>query len=91
MKTPKFCGKKVLKKSEGKCRICGENNYALLDTHRITPGSEGGKYTYANSVVACSNCHRRVHAGQIIIDRYYLSTDGTYKLRIVEDGIEKFC
>lgn len=82
--------KKVFKKTEGACRLCGENNYQLLDTHRIVHGEHGGKYTESNSVVFCSNCHRLVHAGNIKIDRYYLCSDGTHKLRIFRDGTELF-
>jgi 5-methylcytosine-specific restriction endonuclease McrA len=82
--------KKQLKKTAGKCRICGEPEYAVLDVHRIVPGQVGGKYKENNSVVLCANCHRRVHAtGEIEIDRYYPSTGG-YLLRIVENGEEKF-
>ncbi len=89
MKMPQI-NKKSFKKSSGKCRICGEPRYDLLDTHRITPGAEGGKYTESNSVVLCSNCHRSVHSGEVAIDRYYLCTDGTYKLRIERKGVEEF-
>lgn len=82
--------KQIFKKSAGKCRICGETNYALLDVHRILEGSNGGKYEKSNSSVLCSNCHRKVHDGQIIIDRYYPTTGGL-KLRIIrEDGKEDF-
>jgi 5-methylcytosine-specific restriction endonuclease McrA len=82
--------KKSFKKSAGKCRLCGETKYELLDTHRLTPGSDGGKYTDANSVVLCSNCHRSVHAGFVKLERYYLCTDGTCKLLIIRNGVEEF-
>jgi 5-methylcytosine-specific restriction endonuclease McrA len=87
---PARINKKVFKKTARACRVCGESNYELLDTHRITPGSEGGKYTESNSVVLCCKCHRSAHAGLIVIDRYYLCSDGTHKLRILQEGVEKF-
>jgi hypothetical protein len=82
--------KKAFKKSQNKCRICGEEDYALLDVHRILEGKNGGKYLRYNSVSLCANCHRRVHDGQIVIDKYYLSTSGEHVLRIIENGEEKF-
>jgi hypothetical protein len=81
--------KQLVKRVAGKCRLCGEDSYELLDVHRIVPGESGGEYTNSNTVVACSNCHRRIHAGQIEIDRYYFSTAGAL-LRIIENGEEKF-
>jgi len=78
------------KKSNGKCAICGETDYATLQVHRINPGYNGGKYKFGNCTTICGNCHLKVHASEIIIDRYYLCSDGTEKLRIVKDGIEKF-
>tara|TARA_B100001778_G_scaffold334984_1_gene350357 strand:+ start:28588 stop:28866 length:279 start_codon:yes stop_codon:yes gene_type:complete len=85
----KIIDKQSFKKSCGKCLICGEDNYDLLDVHRIVPGSEGGRYTKDNSVTLCSNCHRRVHAGEIDIHRYYNSTAGTV-LHVTLQGEEKF-
>ena len=81
--------KKQNKLAAGKCRICGESDYALLDNHRIIEGAKGGKYIAQNVVVLCANCHRRTHDGQIIIDRYYLSTAGMV-LRVIIDGEERF-
>lgn len=81
--------KKVFKHAAGKCRICGEPNYAVLQVHRINAGANGGKYSRENSVSLCANCHQKVHDEQIVIDRYYTGSSGT-KLRIIEDGIERF-
>src|SRR5687767_961409 len=67
--------KQITKLFDKQCFFCKEDNYALLDAHRIVPGSEGGKYVHENNVLTlCSNCHRRVHAGDIVIDRKYPST-----------------
>lgn len=78
---------KHIKLVERKCQICDEDNYDLLDAHRITPGSEGGKYTKHNTVCLCSNCHRKVHAGLITIDGKFESTKGTV-LHYFIDGEE---
>ena len=82
--------KKIYKIAESKCRLCGEKDPAVLDVHRIVPGAEGGKYTHNNSVCLCCKCHRKVHDGQIIIGRYYLSSSGGYLLQIIDGGVEKF-
>ncbi len=73
----------------GQCKFCGETDYAVLDVHRIVPGEEGGTYTEFNTVVACSNCHRKVHDGQIIIDRKYFSTGG-WILHYWLEGVERW-
>jgi len=86
----KFIDKKTFKKVAGKCHICGEDNIALLDKHRIIPGSQKGKYSRHNSVCLCVKCHRKVHTGQLEIDGWYDSTKGRM-LRIFEDGVERFC
>lgn len=82
--------KKIYKLSKGECNICREKIYELLDVHRIKQGSEGGKYSKENSVVVCALCHRKIHAGIIKIDRYYLSTNGQQKLRVFIDDKEFF-
>jgi hypothetical protein len=68
------------KKFEKKCYFCEENNYSLLHVHRIVEGCVGGEYTESNTVVACANCHCKIHAGSIRIDRKYLSSTGKYIL-----------
>ena len=81
--------KKAFKKSAGTCRLCGEPQYEALHVHRIIAGTV---YRSQNCVVLCASCHAKIHGANpsVVIDRYYLCTDGTDKLRIIEDGIEKF-
>jgi 5-methylcytosine-specific restriction endonuclease McrA len=75
--TPKHPNRKQSKKlRDGHCYFCKETNYAILDAHRIIPGSEGGKYTESNMITTCASCHRRIHAKEIIVDRKYNSTKG---------------
>ncbi len=82
--------KKAKKMYEKVCYICGEDDYDLLDVHRIVPGKEGGQYTEHNSLVTCSNCHRKCHSGRVIIDRKYQTTLGKWLLHYWEDGEEKW-
>lgn len=82
--------KKIFKLAEGQCRICGLQDYATLDVHRIIEGKNGGKYSEDNSVCVCAVCHRKIHAGTIVVDRYYLGSDGRKLLRIYIDGHELF-
>lgn len=44
------------------CQLCGYSRMNS-DVHRITPGSEGGRYTVGNMVSLCVRCHREVHRG----------------------------
>jgi hypothetical protein len=81
--------KKLTKRMFKKCYFCGCDDYALLDLHRIIPGEQGGKYVKGNVVCACGNCHRRIHAGQIVIDRWYPSTKGKILHYFIE-GEERF-
>lgn len=85
-----FVSKKHRKTVEGKCKICGEDNYHALDVHRIKPGSEGGKYTVSNTTILCSVCHRKHHAGEINIVGWFESTAGRLLNWFDEDGNEHF-
>lgn len=85
-----FGSKKLRKLIEGKCRLCGEENYNLLDVHRIKEGSDGGKYSYDNTITICVSCHRMHHAGEIKILKWYNSTFGRTIHWIDKSGNEKF-
>lgn len=64
------------KRIEKACQLCGESNYDVLDVHRIVPATEGGKYRKHNTLCICCHCHRRIHAGEIVIEGKYKSTGG---------------
>ena len=80
--------KQVKKKIDRCCYFCEEDDYALLDCHRIVPGEEGGKYTDHNTLTTCANCHRKCHSGKIKILGKYFSTAGRYVLHYEENGEE---
>jgi hypothetical protein len=79
--------KQIRKKYIKKCFFCEEDNYNLLDAHRIIPGEQGGKYHNLNILVTCANCHRRCHSGEIKVDRKYQSSAGIV-VHFWQDGVE---
>lgn len=83
---PKLIDKKAKKNWEN-CYFCGESDYSLLDVHRIVEGKDGGRYVEHNSLSVCCRCHRLIHAGQIKIDKKYLSSSG-WILHYWQDGEE---
>lgn len=80
MRKKKLIDKIATKKFAKKCYFCNEDNYSALNCHRIIPGEKYGKYFDRNTVVLCSNCHAKVHAGLIKIDKKYYSTEGHWIL-----------
>lgn len=80
--------KTIKKKVDKKCKFCGNDDYCVLDVHRIIPGAEGGEYTETNTVTSCACCHRKIHDGKIKIDRKYMSTMGWILHYFDEQGNE---
>jgi hypothetical protein len=76
MSQKRYTKKQIKKLVQKNYFFCHEDNYALLDAHRIHEGCKGGTYHELNMLCVCSNCHRRVHSGEIVIDRKYMSTKG---------------
>ena len=86
MKKRPFYSKKIRKHSVGKCTICDESQVELLDVHRII---HGGSYSIRNTVVLCTCCHRKHHAGIIHVERWLDSTSGRILQYIDENGAEQ--
>ena len=82
-----FIIKKIFKRRNRCCYICGEDKYELLDVHRIFHGE---KYDNSNCVCLCTSCHRKHHSGLIIIKRWYTSSKGKVLHYIDEEGKEQF-
>ena len=80
--------KKIYKLLHKKCFFCDEKNENILDAHRIVPGKDGGKYIPTNILCICSNCHRKVHAGEIVVDRKYNCTSGLPMIHYFINGEE---
>ena len=81
--------KQSFKRAKGNCRLCGEKAYETLNVHRLKPRAEGGKYRKRNVICICANCHAKVHAGTIQVDRLYFSTQG-WLLRIIDKNGQEF-
>jgi hypothetical protein len=82
-----FVGKKYQKLVARKCRICGEDDYRLLDTHRL---EHGAAYSVDNVLVCCVTCHRKHHSGVIKLIGWVHSTAGRLLHWIDENGEEQF-
>jgi len=85
-----FVSKKYQKLVAGRCRICNEPCYDVLDVHRIHEGSEGGRYTYDNIVILCAKHHRLQQTGAIKVIGWKHSTMGRILHWIDEEGTEHF-
>ncbi|NCO32085.1 HNH endonuclease, partial [bacterium] len=57
-----------------KCQICKINDYQ--NKHHIISKSKGGKNGKNNICYLCSNCHFNVHKNNIIIEGFFLTTEG---------------
>lgn len=56
------CVKRLIKRFNYECQICGEKNKYTVEIHHIIPLKIGGKNDITNLVCLCANCHRKVHA-----------------------------
>lgn len=68
-------------KAGQKCQCCGETETCCLDLHHLDPSEKEGtisnitaswswerlKLEIDKCIVVCSNCHRKIHAGVIIL------------------------
>ena len=73
-------------RTENACALCGEDTACCLDFHHPNPQEKEASvayFAYAKSkprmiaemkkcVVLCSNCHRKVHAGLLKVDKSHL-------------------
>lgn len=60
-KLTKGLWKQLLERAK-QCEDCGSDY--LLQAHRKTRGSNGGKYNQDNCIVLCAECHKARHAGE---------------------------
>lgn len=86
-----FISKQAFKRRAGKCSICNQTDYDLLDVHRWRiEGKDGGKYTNSNCLCICNGCHRKIHKKRITIIGVFKSTTGRLLNYIDENGKEQF-
>lgn len=59
-----------------KCEIC-EVRGPMLDRHHIIPRTDPRSTDLdSNLAIICANCHRRVHANEVIIEGVFRTTMG---------------
>ena len=58
----------VLHRDDYKCQICG-NKHDRLEIHHIKFRSHGGSNCMDNLVALCSECHSKVHNGELTFDK----------------------
>lgn len=59
------------------CEICNTRQRTVIDKHHIIPRTDPRcTDDLGNIAIICSNCHRRVHAHEIIIEGVFATTDG---------------
>lgn len=61
--TKRALGADVLYRQEGRCYICGIEEWRIkkrLALHRILPGKDGGQYEPDNVMGVCPKCHSRI-------------------------------
>ena len=80
----------IKKRIDKKCFFCEEDDYNLLDVHRILDGAKGGNYNNRNTLTVCSKCHRKIHSGRIKIFGKYLSTSANWVVHYEEDEEERW-
>ena len=68
------------------CEICKIKSH---HKHHIISKSKGGSNRKNNLVHLCSNCHYMVHRGEIIIEGWFMTTEGI-KLIWHKKGNESF-
>ncbi len=86
----KYSRQQIKKLMEKECYFCGENDYNLLDVHRILEGANGGTYHDRNTICCCAKCHRKIHSGRIKIHGKHLSTSSRWVVHFTEDDVEKW-
>lgn len=65
------------RRKKKQCEVCGESNIKVLDRHHIIPRTDPSCTELdSNLAVVCSNCHRMIHAGEIIIEGVFKTSEG---------------
>lgn len=82
--------KQVRKHFDGRCFVCGEADYHLLDAHRILPGEQGGTYHWQNILTLCTKCHRKIDHRRLVVHGKFQATTGHYLIHYTLDGVEKW-
>ena len=74
MKKSKKTRTKQNKTGKHPCDICTEPNY--LDAHHIL-GRKIPNFNHSSNIASvCQNCHRKIHKGDIIVEKWVMSSSG---------------
>lgn len=89
----------VLHRDNYTCQCCGKKN-CRLEVHHIKFKSNGGTDDEENLITLCKECHDRVHAGTVVLDKKpkkmrlkhatHMSIIRSWLLKIYPDAIETF-
>ena len=89
----------VLHRDNYTCQCCGKKN-CRLEVHHIKFKSNGGTDDEENLITLCKECHDRVHAGTVVLDKKpkkmrlkhatHMSIIRSWLLKIYPDTIETF-
>lgn len=89
----------VLHRDNYTCQCCGKKN-CRLEVHHIEFKSNGGTDDEENLITLCKECHDRVHAGTVVLDKKpkkmrlkhatHMSIIRSWLLKIYPDAIETF-
>ena len=61
--------REVLLRDQFRCRRCGETDLDKLHLHHVLFRSLLGKHGADNLVTLCSECHRLLHDGKVVVKR----------------------
>lgn len=56
--------KELLERAKNKCENPGCREELMLQVHRKTRGSNGGKYNMENCIILCKDCHTERHSNE---------------------------
>lgn len=66
------------------CEICGEDDKSTLHKHHLVPRTDiNSDNSWYNLGVLCSNCHNKIHHGNLKIIGIYPSTKLPYKRTVI--------
>lgn len=66
-----------MKRTKECCTVCDyDENTKILHGHHIVPRYANGADTPNNIVILCPTCHALVHAGEIISEGWFQTTNG---------------
>ena len=68
--------KTLNKTGEQPCQLCGTRT--MLQTHHIEGRKILNANHYSNLVSICPNCHFQVHWGEIIIEKWVMTSKGMH-------------